>query len=686
MCKEKRIVYLAGIGMGTKEGMTVQAKESLKGCDCMIGAKRLLEEVSDADCVCHAEYLPEKIEEYLRKHPQFCRIGIVLSGDAGFYSGAKKLEEVLNGSEERYEIQRIPGISSVVYFAAALHTSWEDAALVSLHGRWQNWIYEAEHHAKTFLLLGGRKENLKEKLLYYGLEDLTVHIGKNFSYPQEQIFSKTVSELTEEDTEGLCIVCLENPHPSQKVCRHLKDEAFTRGNVPMTKEEVRTICIAKLDLEKDAVLYDVGAGTGSVAVEAACQDGSIRVYAIEKNPEGIELIRKNVQKLRTDNVQIVEGTAPEALRKLEPPTHVFIGGSSGNLREILLAVKKKNPDVQIVLTAGTSSHDDRTKPDLHYFGGRSVNIPRILIAAPSSGSGKTVISCGLMAAFCRQQKNVVSCKCGPDYIDPMFHREVLGIDSQNLDLFFCEKEQLTGIFAEHAKNADLAVVEGVMGYYDGMGLDTAKASSYDVAAALQIPVVLVVSARGSALSLAALVKGFLEFKKESRIRGILLNRVSAMLYPRLKEMLENELKKAGHPIKVLGYIPEHEAFHLESRHLGLVTPEEIKHLKAQLEQAGEILSETVDLEGLYELAKEATSLEISVPEDEEKENPKVSIAVARDEAFGFYYKDNLKLLERYGCNLVYFSPIRDTHLPEGVRRWISGIICQRIKSKQNHAF
>lgn len=205
MCKEKRIVYLAGIGMGTKEGMTVQAKESLKGCDCMIGAKRLLEEVSDADCVCHAEYLPEKIEEYLRKHPQFCRIGIVLSGDAGFYSGAKKLEEVLNGSEERYEIQRIPGISSVVYFAAALHTSWEDAALVSLHGRWQNWIYEAEHHAKTFLLLGGRKENLKEKLLYYGLEDLTVHIGKNFSYPQEQIFSKTVSELTEEDAEGFAL-------------------------------------------------------------------------------------------------------------------------------------------------------------------------------------------------------------------------------------------------------------------------------------------------------------------------------------------------------------------------------------------------------------------------------------------------------------------------------------------------
>ena len=171
-----------------------------------------------------------------------------------------------------------------------------------------------------------------------------------------------------------------------------------------------------------------------------------------------------------------------------------------------------------------------------------MDIPRILLAAGASGSGKTLITCGLLQALVNRKMKVASFKCGPDYIDPMFHREVLGIDSQNLDLFFCEKEQLTGIFAEHAQNADLAVVEGVMGYYDGMGLDTAKASSYDVAAALQIPVVLVVSARGSALSLAALVKGFLEFKKESRIRGILLNRVSAMLYPRLKEMLENELK------------------------------------------------------------------------------------------------------------------------------------------------
>lgn len=351
MCKEKRIVYLAGIGMGSTAGMTEETKECLKDCDCIIGAERLLKAVSEFRGTCHAQYLPEEIKRYLQENPQFHKIGIVLSGDTGFYSGAKKLEEALKNLEEPYEIHRIPGISSVVYFAAALHISWEDAALVSLHGRRQNWIYEVDHHAKTFLLLGGGDEKIKEKLLYYGLGDVVVHIGKDFSYPEEKIFSKPARELTEEDTKGLCVACLENPHPVQRVCRHLKDEAFIRGKVPMTKEEVRSVCLAKLELTKDAILYDVGAGTGSVAIEAACQDGSIRVYAIEKNLEGAGLIRENARKFRTDHVQMIEGAAPEALKDLEAPTHVFIGGSSGNLREILCTVKEKNPDVRIVLTA-----------------------------------------------------------------------------------------------------------------------------------------------------------------------------------------------------------------------------------------------------------------------------------------------------------------------------------------------
>lgn len=351
MCEAKRIVYLVGIGMGTLRGMTREAAELLEGCSCILGAKRLIAPFENGSVPCQALYQPEKIREYLDGRPELKTAGVVLSGDTGFYSGAKKLEETLSAAG--YELRRVPGISSVVYLAAALHVSWEDAALVSLHGRWQNWIYEVVHNARTFLLLGGdcAGERIGEKLRDYGLGEVTVSVGKNLSYPDEEIFSGKASELSEEDTKGLCVCCIENPNWERHTAIHLPDEAFLRGNVPMTKEEVRTVCIAKLRLTKDAVLYDVGAGTGSVAIEAALQGGGIRVYAIEKNPEGIGLIQKNAQKFRTDAVQTVEGNAPEALEGLEAPTHVFIGGSSGNLKEILRTVRAKNENVRIVLTA-----------------------------------------------------------------------------------------------------------------------------------------------------------------------------------------------------------------------------------------------------------------------------------------------------------------------------------------------
>ena len=184
-----------------------------------------------------------------------------------------------------------------------------------------------------------------------------------------------------------------------------------------------------------------------------------------------------------------------------------------------------------------------------------MKIPRILIAAPASGSGKTAISCALMAAFRERGMKVRACKCGPDYIDPMFHREVLGVDSRNLDLFFSGKKELIREFIRHASGADITVTEGVMGYYDGRGMDTDAGSSYDVARTLHMPVILVVPCRGAALSIAALVRGIIEFRKDSNIRGLLLNRVSQILYPGLKEMLEQELKKSGYEIPVVGYIP-----------------------------------------------------------------------------------------------------------------------------------
>ena len=217
--------------------------------------------------------------------------------------------------------------------------------------------------------------------------------------------------------------------------------------------------------------------------------------------------------------------------------------------------------------------------------------PGFLLSAVSSNSGKTAAACGLMSAF--KQKRVCACKCGPDYIDPMFHREVLGVDSKNLDLFFSEEDILKEGYLKHTKDADITITEGVMGFYDGMSLDSVKGSSYDVAQTLGLPVILVINARGAAMTLVATVKGIAEFRQDSNIRGILLNRVSAMLYPRLKAMLETELERIGHgEIKVVGYMPEDEAFHLESRHLGLVTPQEMENLQEKVRQAGEILAKT----------------------------------------------------------------------------------------------
>ncbi len=316
-----------------------------------------------------------------------------------------------------------------------------------------------------------------------------------------------------------------------------------------------------------------------------------------------------------------------------------------------------------------------------------MKIPRILIAALASGSGKTAVSCALMAALQRRGLRVRACKCGPDYIDPMFHREVLGVDSMNLDLFYCGTEELRREFARHASGADITVTEGVMGYYDGRSLDTDAGSSYDVAKALDIPVIFVINCRGAALSLAALIRGIVEFRDDSNICGILLNRVSKTLYPRLKEMLERELRQYGHEIPVMGYVPEDDAFCLESRHLGLVTPQELKDLKQQTERAGEILSESVDLDGLLKIAETAPRIVPAENGASDKEdavaggngtyyagnaNMPVRIGIARDEAFCFYYKANLELLEETGCELAPFSPLRDKRLPQGISGLILG--------------
>ena len=292
-----------------------------------------------------------------------------------------------------------------------------------------------------------------------------------------------------------------------------------------------------------------------------------------------------------------------------------------------------------------------------------MKLPRIMLAAPASGSGKTLITCGILSALVNRGYRTASFKCGPDYIDPMFHSRVIGTRSGNLDTFFTEESVTRYLFGKAAREAEISVVEGVMGYYDGLAGISAKASSADVARALDIPVVLIVNCRGLSVSLLPLIQGFLEFEKPSRIQGIILNQVSEGMYPDLKRMVEERF-----PLKVLGYVPRLTDWTLESRHLGLVLPGEIEALQEKLHKLAERLEETLDLDAFLAMAVAASEFDYLAPEIPVLKNPgSVSVAVAEDEAFCFTYRDNLQLLEEMGARLVKFSPLHDRELPEGIR-------------------
>lgn len=294
-----------------------------------------------------------------------------------------------------------------------------------------------------------------------------------------------------------------------------------------------------------------------------------------------------------------------------------------------------------------------------------------MITAASSGSGKTMITCGLLELFKRKGLNPLACKCGPDYIDGLFHKQVLELEGMNLDSYFEAPEELRDKYSRLSKG-HLPVVEGVMGYFDGLGGSTTRASSWEVAHILDLPAVLVVDARGASVSLAALIKGFLEFERPmgSQIKAVIFNRMSPMLYPRIRELVERETG-----IRAAGFVPELDFLKVGSRHLGLVLPEEIAGLREQMNRLGKCLEETIDWEFLEELGAEKEGRDAL-----EEENTEASctaafsfrLGIAMDEAFCFYYQDNLRLLERLGGELVYFSPIHDRSLPEQLDGLILG--------------
>ena len=304
-----------------------------------------------------------------------------------------------------------------------------------------------------------------------------------------------------------------------------------------------------------------------------------------------------------------------------------------------------------------------------------MKINRFMIAAPKSGSGKTMITCALLQLLKDSGKNVSSYKCGPDYIDPMFHKKVLGVPSKNLDTFFTDEKTTVQLFLDERADGDFAVLEGVMGLYDGLGGIYEQGSSYHLAKVTQTPIILVVDAKGMGKSVLALIAGFLQYDTQHLIKGVLFNRMSKGYYDIIKPLIEKELS-----VKVVGYFPEQKDIGLSSRHLGLVMPDELSDIKKQLNETADRLKKTIDMDLFIDIAEAAD--EIGDSENADVYNEKnigncdqnefsqnkaintVNIAVAMDEAFCFYYEDNLRMLEKCGAKLQYFSPLHDTSLPE----------------------
>lgn len=360
-------ICLAGIGMGSKDGQTQEVQHAIETADILLGAERMIERYS-AKIEKRPYYMTEQILPYLeqlqkngltaQKDP--LRVTVLFSGDTGFYSGCRKLyvalQETIAAGALNAGVRILPGISSVVSLAARVGESYEDAAILSMHGKKLNrFSATVESHEKVFLLTSGSEDIRKigRLLAEVGLTDCEVTVGYQLSYPEESIRILIPGQCEEITEEGLYTCLIRNPHWQPERLTHGRaDICFLRDvKTPMTKEEVREVSICKLHLTQNAVVYDIGSGTGSVAIEIAGVPGGVQVYAIERKPEAVELLRKNREHFHMDNMEIIEALAPEGLEELPVPTHAFIGGSGGRLLEILQVLYRKNPHMRIVINA-----------------------------------------------------------------------------------------------------------------------------------------------------------------------------------------------------------------------------------------------------------------------------------------------------------------------------------------------
>lgn len=345
-------VAVLGTGIAASENaLSLNARLLIEGADCIIGSPRLIRTFCPSNKPFFETVKAEETAEFIRQNPEYGSFVVLMSGDTGFFSGTKKLLPLLDFCE----VNVIPGVSALSYFCSRLGISYEDIKTVSLHGRDRDPANDVLFEKKTFFLLGGEGgvKNLCSALTAAGLGSVRVTIGENLGSSAEKISAFSADSLRDEEFSALSVALVENDRP-QAAGIGISDEDFIREEkIPMTKSEVRALCISKLRIDKWATCWDVGAGTGSVSVEMALQAEKGTVYAIEQKPQAIELLRKNAEKFHVSNIIPVFGTAPDCCADLPAPTHAFIGGSSGNAREIIAQLISKNPDVRIVAAAVT---------------------------------------------------------------------------------------------------------------------------------------------------------------------------------------------------------------------------------------------------------------------------------------------------------------------------------------------
>lgn len=348
--------------MGNPDTITVKGKRVIEESPAIIGAKRMVDSFPHAKGLRGTGILAQDIFSWIAERSEG-QIAVLMSGDVGFYSGAKKLSDLIQQHNhscgetglEPMEIELIPGISSLQYFCAKLGHSWEDAKIVSLHGREAKVCGPVQTNQKVFFLTGSdnKAESICRRLADRGLGYVTVHVGEKLSYEEERITTGTAIQLAEQVFDSLAVVLVENREiiSGNRVGGGLEDDCFLRGDVPMTKQEVRSVTLSKLELCREDVVYDVGAGTGSVSVEMAllCREG--QVYAIETNPEAVALIEENKKAFGLCNLHVISGKAPEALAGLPKPDKVFLGGTKGSMDDILKLVLEKNPQARVVVNA-----------------------------------------------------------------------------------------------------------------------------------------------------------------------------------------------------------------------------------------------------------------------------------------------------------------------------------------------